>query len=318
MAINPDLRLKVRHFIRDHYKPIIIIVTIFVILIIINRFLVNRKYNTIPQTTYTPNVPVLDSKESKVPTKVANEFDKFIKDYVGYCNNRNYVSAWNMVSEDCKKNFFGNSYDMFVKYVQQKFNGNTKRYAVQDYSNLDGEYIYNVKIFDDFLATGLTNQRFSFQEEKFVIRYDENKNLVCNVGNYMGAQKVNYLKSNDYLRVEVTEVIEKYSFQIYKITFVNRTNNTIVIQDGLTGDWEIGMAIGTEIRPTTDDTPIVLEPGERKTVSLSFEKFYDSSKEPDGIVLNAVRVMENYTGNINTAEAEIENALDKFSMTIAF
>ena len=265
-----------------------------------------------------PNVAVLDSKESKVPTEVANEFEKFIQEYVGYCNNRNYVGAWNLVSQDCKKNFFGNDYNMFVKYVQQKFDGNTKRYAIQNYSNVDGQYIYNVKIFDDFLATGLTNQRYVFQEEKFVISYDKDKNLVCNVGNYMNTKKLLYMASNDYLRIEVTEAIEKYSFIIYKINFTNRTNHTIVIQDGLTGDWEIGLAVGNDIRHTTDNSVIVLSPGENRIVSLSFEKFYDSANEPEGIIFNAVRVMDNYTGNPETANNEIENAIDKFSMTVGF
>ena len=44
MAINPDFRLKVRHFIKDHYRPIIIIVVVFLALVIINRFLMNRRY----------------------------------------------------------------------------------------------------------------------------------------------------------------------------------------------------------------------------------------------------------------------------------
>ena len=43
MAINPDFRLKVRHFFRDHYKPIFIVVIILVIFAIINRVLMKRK-----------------------------------------------------------------------------------------------------------------------------------------------------------------------------------------------------------------------------------------------------------------------------------
>ena len=45
MAINPDLRLKVRHFFQNYYKPIIIVVVIFVVLVVINKFLINNKAN---------------------------------------------------------------------------------------------------------------------------------------------------------------------------------------------------------------------------------------------------------------------------------
>lgn len=44
MAINPDFRLKVRHFFKDHYKAIIIVLTIFLALVLINRFLMTRRY----------------------------------------------------------------------------------------------------------------------------------------------------------------------------------------------------------------------------------------------------------------------------------
>ena len=44
MAINPDFRLKVRHFFRDNYKPIIIIIIILLAFAIINRFLVKKQY----------------------------------------------------------------------------------------------------------------------------------------------------------------------------------------------------------------------------------------------------------------------------------
>ncbi len=318
MALNPDLRIKIRHFFKDHYKVILIVMVVAIVLILINRFLIERRYSGTPPTTYQPNVAILDSKESTVPKKVAKGFEDFIKDYVGYCNNRNYVAAWNLISEDCKENFFGNSYNMYVEYVRQKFDGSTKRYAIQNYSNVDGKYIYNVRIFEDFLATGVTNQKYGFQEEKIIVSYDENKNIVFSVGNYMGAKKLNYMASNDYLRVEVTEVIEKYNFSIYTLKFLNRTNNTIVIKDGLSGGWEVGLVVGNESRSTLDETSIVLGPGESTTTKLSFEKFYDSASTAKGIVLNAVRVMENYTGNPETAEAEIENAINKFSMTISF
>ncbi len=45
MAINPDIRIKVRHFFQDHYKAIIIVVVVFVLIVLINRFLISRRYS---------------------------------------------------------------------------------------------------------------------------------------------------------------------------------------------------------------------------------------------------------------------------------
>ena len=319
MAINADFRLKVRHFIKKHQKLLVILVIIVLLLAIINKLFITFKNNKVPNSTYTPNVSVLDGS-SEVPKKVANAFEEFIDSYIGYCNNRNYVAAYNMVSEDCKKNFFGNDYDSYVKYDRQKFN-TTKRYAIQNYSNFEDKYIYSVKIFDDYLATGLTGQSYKYQEEKMTISYDKDKNLVVSVGNYIESKKLQYMASNDYLRAEITDALVKYSFIVYNLKLTNRTNYTIVIKDGHADAEEVGLAIGGEIRTSLDDDVIVLLPGQTAEYAISFDKFYDSETQPDGIVLDAVRVMENYTRNPiseDIVKSEIENAVDKFSMTIVF
>ena len=317
MAIDPDIRIKLRHFWQKYNRIIILVVFAIILIIIINRILTLNKEPDEPETSYTPNVSVLDSS-SEVPDEVADSFEEFIENYVNYCNSGDYVSAYNLVSDDCKQNFFGNSYNDFVEYVSEKF-GTGKRYAIQNYSNTDDLYIYSVKIFDDFLATGLTNQSYRYVEEKMTVSYDDNGDIVFSVGNYMGSETLQYQASNEYLKAEITESLQKYSFIIYTLKLTNRTDYTIVIRDGNADSTEIYMDIGSEARAAEDDgTTIVLEPGEVETVSLSFSMFYDSELEPEGIVLNAVRVMEEYTGDSETAEEEIENAIDKFSMTIAF
>jgi len=316
MAMNPDTRLKIRHFFVKYQKPLIVVFVAIIIIIMLNRFLVSRRRLEAPQTTYQPNVSVIDSS-SEVPKKVASSFEEFIDKYIKYCNSRDYVNAYNLVSEDCKKNFFGNNYDMFVEYVQQKFT-TPRSYAIQDYSNYDDKYIYSVKLFDDFLATGLTNMEYKYQEEKMVASYDENNNIVFSVGNYIESRPLTCMNSNEYLKAEITNEVVKYSFVIYTLELTNRSDYTIVIKDGNANDTEVGIKVGNEFRGCLDnETKIVIEPGQTIRVNLSFDKFYDSATNVEGLVFNAVRIMENYTGNPETAEMEIENAVDKFSMTIS-
>ena len=316
MTIDPDIRLKIRNFFKKHGKLIIIIVFAIILVIIINRFLGLNSAPDAPTTTYTPHTAVLDSSVN-VPEEVADSFEGFIENYVTYCNNRDYVSAYNLISEDCKANFFGNSYNNFVNYVSEKFGG-TKSYAIQSYSTAHDKYIYSVKFYDNFLATGLTNQSYRYVEEKMAISYDEDGNIVFSVGNYMDSQDLQYQTANDYLIARVTKAVEKYSFIVYNLELTNRSNYTIVIQDGNAEDTEIYINIGDETRNCIEyDTDIVLAPGETKNFSISFSKYYDSNTGVDGLVLNAVRVMENYTGNEETAQQEIDNAIYKASMTIS-
>lgn len=316
MTINPDVRLKIRKFFKKYGKLIIIIIFALILVIIINRLLISNNAPDAPTTTYTPHTTVLDSSED-VPEEVADSFEVFIENYVKYCNNRDYVSAYNLISEDCKENFFGNSYNNFVNYVSEKFDG-TKSYAIQSYSTANDKYIYSVKLYDNFLATGLTNQTYRYVEEKMAISYDEDGNIVFSVGNYMESQELQYQASNDYLVARVTKSVEKYSFIVYNLELTNRSNYTVVVQDGNTDDTEIYINIGDETRGCVEEeTDIVLDPGETKNVAISFSKFYDSDSDVDGLVLNAVRVMENYTGDEETAQQEIDNAIYKASMTIS-
>ena len=316
MTINPDVRLKIRKFFKKYGKLIIIIIFALILVIIINRLLISNNAPDAPTTTYTPHTTVLDSSED-VPEEVADSFEVFIENYVKYCNNRDYVSAYNLISEDCKENFFGNSYNNFVNYVSEKFDG-TKSYAIQSYSTANDKYIYSVKLYDNFLATGLTNQSYRYVEEKMAISYDEDGNIVFSVGNYMESQELQYQASNDYLVARVTKSVEKYSFIVYNLELTNRSNYTVVVQDGNTDDTELYINIGDETRGCVEEeTDIVLDPGETKNVAISFSKFYDSDSDVDGLVLNAVRVMENYTGDEETAQQEIDNAIYKASMTIS-
>lgn len=310
-----DFRLKVRHFFKKHRKFIFIVAIIFVLVFSVNTVLKNMSKSTVPTTTYTPNKAVLNSS-SKVPDKVADSFETFIDKYFEYCNKRDYKSAYNLISEDCKSNYFENRYENFVKYVENKFT-NEKCYAIQNYSNYNDKYIYSVKIFDDFLATGLTNQSYQYQEEMMVASYDENKNIVFSIGNYIETKPLTNTASNDYLKVELKSVDIKYSYQIYEIKLSNRVNDTIVIQDGFADSDEICLVVDGEYRQTDSyNIDIVLEPKETITVKLVFPKFYDSDSTAEKIVFSSVRVMSEYTGVEENAQAEIENAIDKFSMNI--
>lgn len=314
--MNVDFKLKVRHFFKKYRKILILIFIVWIFIFIFNMYLQKMKTTQAPSTTYEPNMAVLNSSV-KVPDKVADSFEEFIDEYVQACNTRNYKDAYNLVSEDCKKNYFNNDYDNFVEYVSNKFNAK-KCYAIQNYSNYNDKYIYSVKLFDDFLATGLTNSNYQYQEEFIVASYDGNNNIVFSVGNYIESKELTAVASNNaYLKVDLKSVILKYSYELYEIKLTNRTDYTIVIQDGNSDGDEINLVVDGEYRNTTNyDIDVVLKPNEVKTIQLAFPKFYDSNTTSDMIVLSAVRVMQEYTGLEENAEIELQNAIDKFSMNI--
>lgn len=317
MATITDFRLKIRHWFRRNKKIVFISFVVFGIIFTINRYLMSHDSITVPNTTYTPTISVMDSTSS-APSKVQTTAEKMIEEYVGYCNEGNYQKAFNMLSEDCQKYAFNNNVEDFMDHVLIKM-FTPKTYSIQNYSNYKGYYIYEVKYIDDILATGLTNQTYNYTTEKIVFTKNKEGSYDMAVGNFISYDKISNILENDYLKIDVIDRIKRYSLETYTVRFKNRTDSTIVIADNLVSD-EVELVLPKEYRKLENvDTNIILEPGESRTFQLGFTKFFDDGDISQGLLFNAVRVIEDYKGVNGTKEeqkTEIENAIAKFSVEV--
>lgn len=304
--MKADTRLKIHKLFKKYGKIVAIAVIIWISIVFINKFLEKNSIKTEPTTTYTPHTAVLDGSGS-VPKKIQNSIEEFVEEYVEYCNTREYEKAYNMISDDCK-DFFG-SFAQYKSYVSNKF-GSKKIYSIQNYSNYDDKYIYTVKLYDDILASGLTNSTYMYQEEK-IIASNENGKVVFSVGNFVEKKDITSVQENKYLKIDIKNRISKYNFEIYEIKLTNRSENTIVVENGFVEN-EVLLNLGEEYRTQVDATEIILEPNETRVVNLTFEKFYDNGLDSKSIIFNSIRVVENYIED-NPNE---ENSIDKFSMEL--
>lgn len=304
MNLKADIELKIRRFFRKYGKILIIVFSIVAIIITIDRIIKNFNDSDTPQTTLTPNEPVLDIG-GNVPEKVHSTVEDFVRKYVDYCNSGEYESAYAMISEECKEEYFGSIYN-YKEYVKNKFY-NKREYALQSYSTFNKKYIYTVKLFDDILATGLTNSKYKYQEEKIVASYDENKNIVISVGNFIEKNEIQSVQENEYLKVDIKSQIIKYSLEEYKIKLTNRSNYTVIIQNSEAEDTEIMINLGAETRKNELVNDVILEPGESKTIHPVFQKFYDDGDTTKEVIFTSVRVID-----------ENGNEIDKMSMRMGF
>ena len=317
MATVTELRLKIRHWFKKYGKILFITVVVIGIIFAINRYLMAIDVRTVPNTTYTPNVSVMN-EGSSAPSTVQTTAETMIEEYVGYCNEGNYQKAFNMLSEDCRKYGFGDSLDDFVDYVLKKMI-TPKKYSIQDYSNYNGYYIYEVKYIDDILATGLTNQTYNYTTEKIIFTRNKNNSFDMSVGNFVKYDQIANVLENDYLKIDVIDRITRYSIETYTIKFTNRTDSTVVIADNLVTN-EVQLVLPQEYRNMENtNTNIILEPNQSQTVTVGFTKFFDDGDISQGILFGAVRVIEDYKGVDGTLEEqqrEIDNAIAKFSVEI--
>lgn len=309
-----DQRLKVRQFFRKYKRVIIVALVIWIVIIVINQIIKNMDFSKVPYTTYEPNKAVMD--DSSVPTKLQEPISKIIDNFITACNEKDYEKAYGYIADDCKEVKFSNKIDNFKEYVDTNFD-TKKVYNIQDFSNLDDTYIYNVKILEDMMATGMTNSGYSFYEEKFVIR-NTKEGLKLSILGYVQTDEMNILAQDNNLRIKINKRIVNYDNEQYEIEITNRTSDYIVLYDGSISN-EIEINIGDQKRQMITDNReglIMISPMSKETIKVSFTKFADDGRTSTELIFNAIRILDRYSNNQEEREADIENAKEKYSLTI--
>lgn len=304
-----DLRLKVRNFFKKYKKLLIIIIIVWAIIIAINYFLKQLNENQKPTTTYEPNKAVMD--DSEVPKALQEPINNLIGEFVGYCNDKNYETAYSMIDADCKEISYP-TIDSFKAYVDNIYT-TKKIYNIQNFSNVDNNYIYNVRILDDIMATGTNGNGYLYYEEKFVLK-DTDQGLKLSIGGFIEKKALNISTEDEYLKIEIPYKIVEYDTETYVVKITNRTQNPIVILDDSISN-EIELSLGTQKRnmQNSSDNLIMVNAREAKTVKLYFTKFVDDGNIAEKLIFNAVRVLQSYSGN---EQNTIDNAIDKYSLNI--
>lgn len=317
MQLGIELRLKIRHWLKKYGKILFFVIIVWSVIFIINKFLRDYTIKPVPNTTYTPSVSVMNPSE-KVSTKVQVTAEELIEEYVEYCNKGQYQKAFAMLSEDCQKYAFDNDVESFAKYVLEKMPV-PKKYSIQNYSNYDKYYIYEIKYFDDFLTTGLTNTEYTYTTEKMTLIKNSNGGYDMSTGNYIAHENINNVAENEYLKIDVKDKIVKYSTETYQVKLTNRTDDVIVIADNFV-DNEVSLALTGEYRNMENtNSTIILGPGDSQTLWIGFMKFVDDNDKAQSLLFGNIRVLESYYGKDATADIKqsaIDNAIAKFSMSI--
>lgn len=314
MSYWTDIRLKIMKFWKKNRKIILVVLIVWTIIFSINQFLKSQKNkSTGPSTTYTPHVSVMDNT-SEVPEKLQQPIVDILDQYFNYCNNGEYENAYNLLTDDCKKEVFS-SLESFEAYIKNIFGQGGKIYNIQNYSNLEDTYIYNIRILDDILANGTTTG-YGYYEEKITIIGDDKNNLKISISNFINNEEMNTFAEDDYMKIEITNKKVEYDSETYTVKITNKTEYPIVLANNLE-DMEIAINIGDQFREIyMPFGNYVIYGNTTQTRDLTFTKFCDDGKTTSQLILNAIRVLESYSGNSENYEEEMNNAVKLYSLTI--
>ncbi len=289
-----------------------IIIFIFIIIQLMNLWirknnnveLINKQQST---TTVNENNPGVISEKSavtgqEVPKQQLDNETTAINTFMEYCNKQDFENAYNMITEECKKQMY-NSLDAFKKsYYKDVFNGEKKNFTAENWV----KSTYKVNITGDLLATGKVDE-YSKQDYITVKQVDGEYKL--NINNYIGYSEVNKKTTENNITIDV---VSKNTYKDYEIYTFNVTNNTksILQLDNISNTESLYLEDSKGIQyPYYNHeltTPMItVSVGQTKEISIKFYSSYVSTKVIKRIVFSNLMLKNGQLGEHISFQANI-------------
>lgn len=298
---------KLRRFIyQNKYQILGVLGIIAFILIIIqlmnlwarknnNSEIENRQQNT---TIVNENNSGVISEKSAVTGKEVSkqQLDNettAINKFMEYCNNQDFENAYNMITEECKKQMY-NSLDIFKQsYYKNVFNGEKKNFTIENWV----KDTYRVNITGDVLATGNVDE---YSKQDYITVKQVNGEYKLNINNYIGYTEINKKTTEKNISIEV---IGKNTYKDYETYTFNATNNTgsVMQLDNISNTESLYIEDSKGVKyPYYNHeltTPMItVSAGQTKEITIKFYSSYVSTKKIERIVFSNIMLKNGELG----------------------
>ena len=313
-----NIRLIIGRYLRKNMLKIIIILVLILFGTSIYNMILNYNTEVRPIVTKDMETPVISNQ--KFPSKIQEEGLKKINQFLNYVKEDKIDLAAEMLTEDAKYYSFKNKKEA-IGYIIEVYKG--KKYDIKPYAKVGNDYIYQVKVFEDILETGLTNTIYSFTDTKMVIK-NENGKIGLNIRGYIGKYKSSGFYEDNNLKVNIKGKNVWVEHEDYLLEITNRTNNYLVLKDKSNNTaLAASLEVGNSNRKLIDEENIILKPLETRNILLRFPKMYFADKDATAINLDSIRVIKDYNeiSNSNLSDEKlkqknISNTLAEFKIRI--
>ena len=313
-----NIRLIIGRYLRENMLKIIIILVLILFGISIYNMILNYNTEVRPIVTKDMETPVISNQ--KFPSKIQEEGLKKINQFLNYVKEDKIDLAAEMLTEDAKYYSFKNKKEA-IGYIIEVYKG--KKYDIKPYAKVGNDYIYQVKVFEDILETGLTNTIYSFTDTKMIIK-NENGKIGLNIRGYIGKYKSSGFYEDNNLKVNIKGKNVWVEHEDYLLEITNRTNNYLVLKDKSNNTaLAASLEVGNSNRKLIDEENIILKPLETRNILLRFPKMYFADKDATAINLDSIRVIKDYNeiSNSNLSDEKlkqknISNTLAEFKIRI--
>ncbi len=311
------LRLKIQDFFRKNKFRIFILIIVLSVIITVNKYLGKMKEIEPPKTNYQPHTAVITGDEIK-SIKTKNTLEEKINGYMDACGNKDYQTAYDMLSDECKEICFKKNISFFKEYIDSIYDKN-KVYSIQDYSNKNNVYVYKVTISEDILASGLNNGDSEVKyEEKIVVTKDGDDYKLA-IRGFINAKDLEIVSENSDMKIFIKKIVTYYDTVTYTVEVKNNSESIIMLQKDGEGS-SVLLSLDGDLRKTKLDNygnnDIVIYQGNTKSFDLTFSKYFDEDRNITELIFNRVRLLKEYTGVQSLWEKESNDLDNAYSATI--
>lgn len=259
----------------------------------------NQNNDSTYNTGITLNTITLEENKSVVSGEKITEGQasslEVIDTFIDYCNNSKINEAYNLLSDDCKKEMYPSAESFKKSYYNTIFTGK-KNISVENWVG----NIYKVKYMNDALSTGVYTTEDTIQDYITLVTDNEGKTKL-NINNYIGKQEID--KETEVFNIKV-KVVEKNSYMDYETYTFEITNNSdaAILMSNLNNAEDMYLLDSNEIKYSAythelSESELKLELKETKKVTIKYYNKYGSNKKINKIVFN--NIILNYNAYAN-------------------
>lgn len=248
----------------------------------------------------TTNNTIISSNQSAItgeliPSTTIKEKTEIIQQFVTYCNNKNVVEAYSLLSKDCKNEIYKTQEDFEKNYINNIFKSGIPKIAkVENWI----DNIYKVDFVEDIMSTGIINGE-SVQDYITLVTEDDVPKM--NISGFINKEEY----SNQHTSKDITFTVVKrqifMDYEEYTLNIHNNGKNTILLDSkqntkSIYLSDDNGMkyyAYNHEIL----DSLIKIKSGTSKQIKIKFSKAYNSRREMESLIFSDVIL--NYEEYIN-------------------
>ena len=278
------MKWMIRYWNQNRGKIILIIALVafvFILIQITNSIIGKDKTGSSNEVVdrFEPTESVITGEKTTTEeTKVSTEI---IEKFVQCCNNKDYQTAFNLLSDDCKKEY-GNDINKFISGYYNNIFTQKRTYNLELWLNYSNVYTYKITYYaDNLLATGGTGITNDNREDYITVIQDDD-NTKLNVNGFIANENINKSAKENNVEIMVKNKKIYKNYEEYSITIKNYSDKSIKIEDE--NDSKSICLVdkrNVEYSSFINEIPaeiLSLKSGYQRNITIRFNKIYDFSR----------------------------------------